>query len=68
MGFAVGLLEVGTGVFGCLGEEDGFQDGVVDVAVQELLVDGAFHGVDWFSFVHHECEEERPRVSEEGHA
>ena len=36
--FAVGLLEVGASVLGCLGQkEDSLLDGVVDVAVHELF-------------------------------
>ena len=43
-----------------LGEEDGLLDGVVDVAVQELFVEGASDCVDKLFSECRECEGLRP--------
>ena len=63
MGFAVGLLELGTCVFGRLGHEEGFSDGSVNVAVQQLFVHGVLDrvGESVVPFVDREGDGDRDR-------
>ena len=46
MSLTVLLLEVGSGVFGFLGEGDGLLNGAVGGALQELIVYGVLDRVD----------------------
>ena len=62
VGFAVGLLEVGTCVFLLFGDEDGPLYGIVGVGVHELFLCGALDGVDQCFLVCHVCGELRPVV------